>query len=166
MRRPVATVVDGDLPGRDGRSDTVDLERIDRLPHDLTGTRVRATVTGSAEAVTVLDAAMRGADLVVAVSLDPDARRRFLDELARVADVRRPESPALDPQAVALLELLADGATTAGAARRLHLSTRSAYRQLAAAREVLGVRTNAQALLAVRATRAGGPAGSTVGGAP
>jgi DNA-binding CsgD family transcriptional regulator len=57
-----------------------------------------------------------------------------------------------------LLDLLSEGATVGEAAGAVHLSTRTAHRRLQQARIDLGVATNAQAVLALRRIRRGGPA--------
>jgi len=60
------------------------------------------------------------------------------------------ETPqGLSEEMTALLRALANGATVAEAARRLHVSLRGAHRRLAAARAALGVSTTQQAVMAV-----------------
>ena len=56
--------------------------------------------------------------------------------------------PQLAPEQRALLERLADGETIAAAAAAEFLSLRTANRRIAEAREVLGVRTTREAVLA------------------
>ena len=57
----------------------------------------------------------------------------------------------LDPEQRRLLELLAEGLSVAAAARRLYVSRRTADRRLASARALLGVRSNAEAVVLARA---------------
>ena len=57
-------------------------------------------------------------------------------------------SPQLAPEQRALLERLASGETIAAAAAAEFLSLRTANRRIAEAREVLGVRTTREAVLA------------------
>jgi len=52
-----------------------------------------------------------------------------------------------------LLQLLAQGYTMSEAAERLHVSLRTAHRRLRAAREAMGVRSNAEALTALGGRR-------------
>lgn len=54
---------------------------------------------------------------------------------------------ALDDEQLRLLELLCHGLSVTEAARRLHLSRRTAERRLADARSALGAATNAEAVL-------------------
>ena len=120
-------------------------------------------VRGRADLVRVLDRLMHGESLVVALPVDDDERATALDELGRVADLVQPHvrpgpAPAdepIDPVAVQVLDLLASGVTVADAARRLHLSTRSAHRRLAAARAALGVDSTTEAVRRTRAARPG-----------
>jgi DNA-binding CsgD family transcriptional regulator len=65
---------------------------------------------------------------------------------ANGCDVER----ALDDEQRRLLELLGRGLSVVEAARRLHLSRRTAERRLAEARSILGAATNAEAVLRVR----------------
>lgn len=85
--------------------------------------------------------------------LPRDSPQMFLEDLRRVGPVEcrsaaRAPAPLTDLQ-VALLRALADGQSVADAARTVGLSVRSAYRALAAARTVLGVRKNREALIAL-----------------
>jgi DNA-binding CsgD family transcriptional regulator len=65
---------------------------------------------------------------------------------ANGCDVER----ALDDEQRRLLELLGRGLSVVEAARRLHLSRRTAERRLAEARSILGAATNAEAVLRAR----------------
>ena len=63
---------------------------------------------------------------------------------------RRHLEGALDDEQRRLLRLLCHGLSVAEAARRLHLSRRTAERRLASARAALGAATNAEAVLRAR----------------
>jgi DNA-binding NarL/FixJ family response regulator len=107
-----------------------------------------------------LIAAVRGAGLLVLLPEAPiDGDDEFVADLERLAvsagasgvdwrhDGATPQG--LSDETMALLRALADGATVAEAARRLHMSLRGAHRRLAAARAALGVSTTQQAVVAV-----------------
>ena len=107
-----------------------------------------------------LIAAVRGAGLLVLLPEAPtDGDDEFVADLERLAvsagapgvDWRHEGATprGLSEEMVALLRALADGATVAEAARRLHMSLRGAHRRLAAARAALGVSTTQQAVVAV-----------------
>lgn len=104
-------------------------------------------------------AAVRGADLLVRLEATEDVAVRLCDDLRRLgrltyvpaADL--PGLPTVGADEVALLRLLLDGCSLGAAARRLHVSRRTADRWLAAARQALGAATTAEALR--RATDAG-----------
>jgi hypothetical protein len=93
-----------------------------------------------------LDAAMRGADVVIDVATERLAA--FVEDLQRIGiPVWHPaESDRTSADWASLLDALAAGSTTEEAARRCHVSLRSAHRRLATARAVLGVSTNAAAV--------------------
>ncbi len=149
MSRPTVTLVRG--PRRPGA--TVGLlaeELAAQLSDNMTGQHYVTSASCAGAPTVILDAVMRGASLTVTIEQPFPGDESFLDELRRVANVTELETVTLDPLAVALLELLADGASMAEAARRHHLSTRSAYRTLSAARAALGVSTNMEALLISR----------------
>ena len=103
-----------------------------------------------------IDLTLRGADVIADVA--PDLVAAFLDELARAG--LRPWEPAnddLDDGTRTLLDQLAAGASVAAAARRCHVSVRSAHRRLAAARAALGVATTAEVVATWSARRTGEP---------
>jgi DNA-binding NarL/FixJ family response regulator len=110
------------------------------------------TVADGADAGRAVLAAVAGARLVV----DATAPREVIDELCD--DLRRlgqldhrlvaAASPRIGADERALLELLLGGATVGEAARRLHISRRTADRRLAAARRALQAGTTAEALRA------------------
>jgi DNA-binding CsgD family transcriptional regulator len=72
---------------------------------------------------------------------------------ANGCDVER----ALDDEQRRLLELLGGGLSVVEAARRLHLSRRTAERRLAEARSILGAATNAEAVLRAQGQELGMP---------
>lgn len=149
MRRPKVTLVRGP-PGPGAAPGLPAVELATHLTDDMTDQHF-VTSASSAQALTViLDVAMRGASLTVMIEQPLSDEAAFLDELRRVADVSEPGVVMLDPVAMALLELLAAGESTDRAARRLHLSTRSAYRMLGVVRTTLGVSSNMEALLIAR----------------
>jgi DNA-binding CsgD family transcriptional regulator len=118
--------------------------------------RVACTgVVASAEdAAAALLAAVGGAALVVAGRADRDVLDRLCDDLRRLGRLDHrtasmPRRARLTGDERALVGLLLDGLTLGEAARRLHLSRRTADRRIAAVREKLGVSTTAEALVLV-----------------
>ena len=115
-------------------------------------------------------AAARGAGIVAICDIGGDIGRALLADLARIGPVTTdpdadlgttPEPSGGGPQLAveqrALLERLAGGETIAAAAAAEFLSLRTANRRIAEAREVLGVRTTREAVLAyLRIRREGG----------
>jgi DNA-binding NarL/FixJ family response regulator len=110
-----------------------------------------------------LMAAARGAGIVAIADAAAEIGRALLADLARIgpvstdadadlstapADDGAGNSPQLAPEQRALLERLANGETIAAAAAAEFLSLRTANRRIAEAREVLGVRTTREAVLA------------------
>ena len=110
-------------------------------------------------------AAARGAGVVAIVDPAGDTGRALLADLARIGPVSTDpddevetavgagpdgagSGPQLAPEQRALLERLASGETIAAAAQAEYLSLRTANRRIAEAREVLGVRTTREAVLA------------------
>jgi hypothetical protein len=108
-------------------------------------------------------AAARGAGVVAIADAGSDVGRALLADLARVGpvstdadapvtgetgDAAAGTGPHLAPEQRALLERLAGGETIAAAAAAEFLSLRTANRRIAEAREVLGVRTTREAVLA------------------
>jgi DNA-binding NarL/FixJ family response regulator len=103
-------------------------------------------------------AAARGAGVVVIADPDTQLGRTILADLSRLGPVTRdPDAevaaannaaPILLPEQRALLERLANGETIAAAAAAEYLSLRTANRRIAQARQVLGVRTTREAVLA------------------
>lgn len=141
--RPSVVVVDGNP------QDVVPIARrcpddVPDRPYELQGQTFAAVVDDWAVAASVLRVLSRGADAVVRIDLADDAV--FRDALARVADISSPVRPGLDAEQRALLDLLASGLTAGEAARRLGMSLRTAHRRLSAARTLLGVGHNAEAV--------------------
>ncbi|GIJ45614.1 hypothetical protein Val02_25000 [Virgisporangium aliadipatigenens] len=108
-------------------------------------------------------AAARGAGVVAMSDVASDVGRALLADLTRIGPVSTdPDAPVagesgdggagsgpqLAPEQRALLERLAGGETIAAAAAAEFLSLRTANRRIAEAREVLGVRTTREAVLA------------------
>jgi DNA-binding NarL/FixJ family response regulator len=138
----------GDLAGRWIETS---LDELPSAPFQLTDERlaVAAHVVDEDTAGAVLLAAARGVAVVVAVDLPPASEARFVDDLARVADMQARQeatSDALGGEHIALLEALAAGLTVAAAARRVGLSSRTAVRRLSEARDRLGAATNTEAV--------------------
>jgi hypothetical protein len=108
-------------------------------------------------------AAARGAGVVAIADVATDVGRALLADLTRIGPVSTdPDAPfagetndsaagsgpQLLPEQRALLERLANGETIAAAAAAEFLSLRTANRRIAEARDVLGVRTTREAVLA------------------
>jgi hypothetical protein len=132
---------------------------------DVSGTRIvlfgRVIDADTAELAVL--AAARGAGVVAITDAGSDVGRALYADLARVGPVSLdPDAPVageadessassgpqLAPEQRALLERLAGGETIAAAAAAEFLSLRTANRRIAEAREVLGVRTTREAVLA------------------
>ncbi|HEU4422348.1 MAG TPA: LuxR family transcriptional regulator [Pilimelia sp.] len=107
----------------------------------------------------VILAAARGAGVVAIVDAATDPGRALIGDLSRLGSVHRDPEAELDtgagiamaqliPEQRALLERLAAGETIAAAAAAEFLSLRTANRRIAQAREVFGVRTTREAVLA------------------
>lgn len=107
-------------------------------------------------------AAARGAGVVAIADAGTDVGRALLADLTRIGPVSTdPDAPfagepgessgsgpQLQPEQRALLERLANGETIAAAAAAEFLSLRTANRRIAEARDLLGVRTTREAVLA------------------
>jgi DNA-binding CsgD family transcriptional regulator len=106
-------------------------------------------------------AAARGAAIVAISDAGTEIGRALLADLGRIGPVNTdPDAewagdgdgagggPQLAPEQRALLDRLAGGETIAAAAAAEFLSLRTANRRIAEAREVLGVRTTREAVLA------------------
>jgi DNA-binding NarL/FixJ family response regulator len=122
------------------------------------GDGVRAgPVQTRADAEAALLAALRGPGIVALLPEDPVLSASFFEDLRRLGPIDVAGDPVddpferLEPEQRRLLELLAEGLSLAAAARRLYLSRRTADRRLASARALLGVRSNAEAVVLARA---------------
>lgn len=109
-------------------------------------------VSSVEEAAAALLAAVGGAGLVIAGRADRDVLDRLCDDLRRLGPVDHrpaaaPRGPRLTEEERALVELLSGGLTLGDAARRLHVSRRTADRRMASVRAKLGVKTTAEALV-------------------
>jgi DNA-binding CsgD family transcriptional regulator len=115
-------------------------------------------------------AAARGAGVVAICDPSSEPGRALIDDLSRLGPVHRGPVPVagaeptasartsasrLIPEQRALLERLANGETIASAAAAEFLSLRTANRRIARAREMLGVRTTREAVLAYLRQRGG-----------
>ena len=104
-----------------------------------------------ASAEQALVSAAHGTNLVIDLRLVGRERERFLDDLGRVAVLEptagRAVGPLPEPH-LALLLALGEGRVLSQVARELGMSRRTASRRPAEARELLGVATNMQAVLA------------------
>lgn len=110
------------------------------------------TVGDPAEAGHAVLAAIAGARLVLEACAPRDVIDQLCDDLRRVGQVDHrvgsSRTPRVGSDERALLELLLGGASIGEAARRLHISRRTADRRLAAARHALDAGTTAEALRA------------------
>jgi DNA-binding CsgD family transcriptional regulator len=120
-------------------------------------------VDDEASAAAALQAAVRGAGVVVALDPASPLGALVVDDLARVGEVEARGAEAdpgdglgLSGEQLELLRLVADGHTLREAAAELYLSTRTAERRLGAIRKALGVRSTAQAVLAYLEATGGG----------
>jgi DNA-binding CsgD family transcriptional regulator len=105
------------------------------------------------DANAALLAALGGAGIVAVLRDDAALSASFFEDLRRVGQVQMIDDPPqtqlgqLDEEQRRLLNLLSEGISVTAASRRLFLSRRTADRRLAAARAVLGVRSNAEAVI-------------------
>lgn len=117
-------------------------------------------VASETDAAGALLAAIAGAGLLVEGRADRDVLDRLVEDLRRLGEVdhrtREPQpEPALTHEERELVALLGEGVTVGDAARRLHLSRRTADRRLATARARLGASSTAELLVAARRLRLG-----------
>jgi DNA-binding NarL/FixJ family response regulator len=107
----------------------------------------------------VVQAAARGAAIVAITDAASAVGQALVDDLGRLGPVHlnpdaETEADSADvlskliPEQKALLERLANGETIAAAAAAEFLSLRTANRRIAQARELLGVRTTREAVVA------------------
>jgi len=127
----------------------------------VTAGEVRAgAVDTASDAAAALLAVLGGAGTVIHARTDGDVLDRLVDDLRHVrrVDLRRagprPVEPlrpaAVDPDALAILAILAEGRTLGDAAATLGLSRRTADRRLAEAREALGAERTVEAVARAR----------------
>ena len=126
-----------------------------RAPLDRRDAICRGVVDGPGSAATALLAALDGAGLIVEASADRMTIDRLVDDLRRLGPVDHravpPDPlPTLDPEARAILGLLAEGHSLGEAAAILGLARRTADRRLAAARDALGVERTTEAIAKAR----------------
>ena len=112
-------------------------------------------VEDEASARSVVMAALAGGGVLAHGVAPREVLDRLCDDLRRLGPLDHrlgdpAPGPALDADERALLELLLGGSTLGWTARQLHLSRRTADRRLAHARELLGARTTAEALVLAR----------------
>ncbi|MEZ5115925.1 MAG: helix-turn-helix transcriptional regulator [Candidatus Nanopelagicales bacterium] len=131
---------------------------------------VVVAVRDTADVATAVEAASRGERVAACLDGDDvadDILGLLVAELRRTGEVEFVNHPQPRPvddlpaDAVALLQHLAAGRTLGEAARLEHVSRRTADRRVAAARRILGVRSTAEAVAALRSAGVG-----TGGGAP
>jgi FixJ family two-component response regulator len=95
----------------------------------------------------VLLALARGADVVITIDLPAARRAALLDDIARIAVVRKAGS--LTPGEREVVDGLIEGRTLTEVARSLGMSRRTATRRLAAAKIAFGAATTMELILAV-----------------
>jgi DNA-binding NarL/FixJ family response regulator len=122
-------------------------------------------VAGTADAEAALLAALAGEGLVVQATAPREVIDRLVDDLRRLGPVDhrvgQPERPRIvEPEARAILGLLAEGHSLGEAAAILGLSRRTADRRLAEGRRTLGVERTTEAI--ARARRLGWLGGGRV----
>lgn len=109
-------------------------------------------VTDAGQAGQAVLAAIAGARLVVEAAAPRDVVDELCDDLRRIGEVDHrigaSSDTPLSAESRALVELLLAGATVGEAARKLHISRRTADRRLAAARDALKAESTAEALRA------------------
>jgi DNA-binding NarL/FixJ family response regulator len=147
---------------------------IDELPPDpwdLSDRRWAATArpVDVDEIGTVVEAVLRGVAVAIVAPPDTAAAELLADELGRAlgpsatpppgspsptAQSAPPAVAGLAPDTLELLVVLGGGASIAEAAAAVHVSLRTAERRIAAARRTLGVRSTAEAVVAVMGTGA------------
>ena len=140
--------------------------------HRLTKVVCLGAVTDEPSAAEALLACARAAGVVADIGGCPEPlRTAFVDDLARLALApvpgSRPPTPRLplNPEQLALLRLVADGAAVPEAADALFLSRRTAERRMASIRTALGVASTAAAVARLHdVTRGGGLSGSRANG--
>lgn len=112
-------------------------------------------VADAASAAAAVLAAVHGYNLVVMATGDRAVTDQLCDDLRRLGHLDHvvgndPGAPVLSVEERELLAHLVAGANLGEAARRLHLSRRTADRRLASARRALGARTTSEAVVLAR----------------
>lgn len=111
----------------------------------------RAIIDSTSGFVTVVELLLRNVSVVATVD-DPSIGADLFDQCRRIATAewfdrdRRPIADRLGDDQLALLLGIREGHDVAQAARRCHLSPRTAARRLTDARRVLGARSTAEAV--------------------
>jgi DNA-binding CsgD family transcriptional regulator len=124
-----------------------------RTPPVLAGLVCVGRIETARDAEAALLAVLGGAEIVAALPDDAALSASFFEDLRRIGQVDVADEPRptplerLDEEQRRLLDLLAEGFSVAAASRRVYLSRRTADRRLASARAVLGVRSNAEAVV-------------------
>jgi DNA-binding NarL/FixJ family response regulator len=109
-------------------------------------------VSSAEDAGAALLAAVSGAGVVIDARADREVVDRLCDDLRRIGTLDHRvgdagQRPRLTREEQAIVDLLLDGLSLGEAAKRLHLSRRTADRRLAAVRMKLGVDSTAEALV-------------------
>src|SRR4051794_30202721 len=145
-RRPVATIApDPCFPL------AVPLRSLPDEPFSLSGVRAYCVVHDERDRDDVLLALARGADVVIAIDLPATGRVALLDDIARLADVRR--AGLLTSEERAVVDGVAEGRTLTDVARSLGMSRRTATRRLAAAKVAFGAVTTMELIVGVLQSR-------------
>lgn len=126
-----------------------------RAPVDRQPALCVGVVDGPETAASALLAALDGAGLIVEATADRTTVDRLVDDLRRLGPVDHrvgdvATEPALDPDARAILGLLAEGHSLGEAAFILGMARRTADRRLAAARMALGADRTTEAIARAR----------------
>jgi DNA-binding NarL/FixJ family response regulator len=127
--------------------------RLESREWSVAGITCHGGVSTTTDASLAILAAARGAGVVAAVLSKDEVLERLIEDLSRIGPIDRWPRDASEPLSVltleqtCLIELLALGKTLTRAARILHISRRTADRQIAEARTALGATTTAEAVV-------------------
>jgi DNA-binding NarL/FixJ family response regulator len=153
------------LGGRDPESAVPAGPESDEQPRHSFDDPTEVVLADATDIGTAVDAVLRGRDAIVWLTGDRTLRALAIDELGRIADIvdEQAEGSAvsgdrdarssrsvienLDPEHQRLIALVANGSTIIEAAREIGLSRRTAARRMATVRSVLGVDSNAEAVV-------------------
>lgn len=113
------------------------------------------TIATAADAASALVAALAGQGVVARSAAPRQVMDRFIDDLRRLGPVehrpgRGQAEPDVEPQARAILGLLAEGQSLGEAAAILGISRRTADRRLARGRHALGAKRTTEAIARAR----------------